>query len=195
MAERCGLFIIIALGESILVTGATFAEPALERRRRSPPSWSRSSAASRCGGSISTSAPSAASRQIASSDDPGRIARSGYTYIHILIVAGIIVAAVGDELVLPHPGGHDGHTDVTRRRRSRRPGALPGRQRAVQTPVGAELAAVASGRARPAGGAGAGGDDHHAAGPVGRTTAVLIMVAAWEWLSIGGRGTADAPSH
>ena len=26
MAERCGLFIIIALGESILVTGATFAE-------------------------------------------------------------------------------------------------------------------------------------------------------------------------
>lgn len=26
MAERCGLFIIIALGESILVTGATFAK-------------------------------------------------------------------------------------------------------------------------------------------------------------------------
>ena len=26
MAERCGLFIIIALGESILVTGATFGE-------------------------------------------------------------------------------------------------------------------------------------------------------------------------
>ena len=26
MAERCGLFIIIALGESILVTGATFAD-------------------------------------------------------------------------------------------------------------------------------------------------------------------------
>jgi low temperature requirement protein LtrA len=46
------------------------------------------------------------SRQIASSDDPGRMARSGYTYIHIPIVAGIIVAAVGDELVLHHPGGH-----------------------------------------------------------------------------------------
>ena len=49
------------------------------------------------------------SRAIASSDDPGRIARSGYTYIHILIVAGIIVSAVGDERVLHHPGGH---TDV-----------------------------------------------------------------------------------
>jgi low temperature requirement protein LtrA len=46
-----------------------------------------------------------ASRQIASSDDPGRMARSGYTYIHILILAGIIVAAVADELVLHHPGG------------------------------------------------------------------------------------------
>ena len=47
-----------------------------------------------------------ASRLIASSDDPGRLARSGYTYIHILIVAGIILAAVGDELVLQHPSGH-----------------------------------------------------------------------------------------
>jgi low temperature requirement protein LtrA len=26
LAERCGLFVIIALGESILVTGATFAD-------------------------------------------------------------------------------------------------------------------------------------------------------------------------
>ena len=39
----------------------------------------------------------------------GRMARSGYTYMHIPIVAGIIVAAVGDELVLHHP---DGHTDL-----------------------------------------------------------------------------------
>jgi low temperature requirement protein LtrA len=49
------------------------------------------------------------SKLAAASDDPGRIARNGYTYLHILIVAGIIVAAVGDELVLHHPGGH---TDV-----------------------------------------------------------------------------------
>ena len=34
------------------------------------------------------------------------MARSGYTYIHIIIVAGIIVTAVGDELVLHHPLGH-----------------------------------------------------------------------------------------
>jgi low temperature requirement protein LtrA len=49
------------------------------------------------------------SKKIAKSDDPGRIARSGYTYLHILIVSGIIVTAVGDELVLHHP---DGHTEL-----------------------------------------------------------------------------------
>ena len=46
------------------------------------------------------------SRTVAASTDPGRLARSGYTYLHIPIVAGIIVAAVADELILHHPGGH-----------------------------------------------------------------------------------------
>ena len=59
MAERCGLFIIIALGELILVTGATFAE--LEWTWVTAAAFSqRSSVASPCGGSISTSAPNAA---------------------------------------------------------------------------------------------------------------------------------------
>jgi len=38
------------------------------------------------------------------SDDPGRIARSA-TYFHLPIVAGIIVTAVADELVIAHPTG------------------------------------------------------------------------------------------
>ena len=46
------------------------------------------------------------SRVFSTSTDPGRLARSGYTYLHIPIVAGIIVAAVADELMLHHPGGH-----------------------------------------------------------------------------------------
>jgi low temperature requirement protein LtrA len=102
MAERCALFVIIALGESVLVTGATFA--ALP--------WT----AEHIGallvaftGSIAMWAiyfnigAERGSRQIAGSDDPGRLARNGYTYIHILIVSGIIVAAVGDDLALHHP--------------------------------------------------------------------------------------------
>jgi low temperature requirement protein LtrA len=45
-----------------------------------------------------------AHHRIASSADPGRQARIAYTYLHVLIVAGIIVSAVADELVLVHPG-------------------------------------------------------------------------------------------
>ena len=43
---------------------------------------------------------------IARSADPGRLGRSAYTYYHLPMVAGIIVAAVGDELTIAHPGGH-----------------------------------------------------------------------------------------
>jgi low temperature requirement protein LtrA len=48
----------------------------------------------------------AASEQLSKSSEPGRLARLAYTYLHMPIVAGIIVAAVADELVLKHPGGH-----------------------------------------------------------------------------------------
>ncbi len=105
MAERCGLFVIIALGESILVTGATFAELA----------WSPATVAafvSAFFGSVAmwwiyfNIGAERASHLIAQSADPGRLGRLAYTYVHIFIVAGIIVAAVADELVLVHPSGH-----------------------------------------------------------------------------------------
>ena len=54
MAERCGLFIIIALGEGLIITGATYAgaEPTTD----STPRFSTLSLArSQCGGSTSTS--------------------------------------------------------------------------------------------------------------------------------------------
>ena len=44
--------------------------------------------------------------RIMSSADPGRLARLAYTYLHIVLIAGIIVSAVGDELLLSHPLGH-----------------------------------------------------------------------------------------
>ena len=34
----------------------------------------------------------------------GRLARFAYTYVHLPIVAGIVVAAVGDKFLLAHPG-------------------------------------------------------------------------------------------
>jgi low temperature requirement protein LtrA len=105
MAERCALFIIIALGESILVTGATFAELA----------WTSEQIlafVSSLTGSIAMwwiyfhIGAEAGSEQLSRSDEPGRLARLAYTYLHMPIVAGIIVTAVADELVLHHPGGH-----------------------------------------------------------------------------------------
>jgi low temperature requirement protein LtrA len=51
-----------------------------------------------------------ARHRIEQCDDPGNIARLAYTYIHVLLVAGIVVTAVADELVLAHPVGH--HADL-----------------------------------------------------------------------------------
>jgi len=46
-----------------------------------------------------------ATQRFKTADDPGSIARLAYTYLHLPIVAGIVVAAVADELVLAHPYG------------------------------------------------------------------------------------------
>lgn len=105
LAERCALFIIIALGESILVTGATAAKLSV----------TPANLAAFANAFLSSIAmwwiyfhigAERASERIAHSHDPGRIARLAYTYVHLLLVAGIILVAVGDEFVIAHPGGH-----------------------------------------------------------------------------------------
>jgi low temperature requirement protein LtrA len=102
LAERCALFVIIALGESLLVTGATFAALA----------WDRVAIAAFLVALIGSIAmwwvyfdtgAERASRRIRHSTRPGLQARSAYTYLHALIVAGVIVGAVSDELLLSHP--------------------------------------------------------------------------------------------
>ena len=105
IAERCGLFIIIALGESILVTGATFSSLV----------WTFQVIAA-FGASLIGSlalwwiyfdtASETGSHQISSSSNPGSMARLAYTYLHLFLVAGIILTAVADEFVLAHPSGH-----------------------------------------------------------------------------------------
>jgi low temperature requirement protein LtrA len=112
MAERCGLFIIIALGESILVSGATFTD--LEW------TWPVVGAfVSTFIGSVAmwwiyfNIGAERAGHAISSSSDPGRMGRLAYTYFHLPIVAGIIVVAVADELVLTHTTGHVSLSFVT----------------------------------------------------------------------------------
>lgn len=105
IAERCGLFVIIALGESILITGATFAELA----------WTTATVAAFVSAFTATLTmwwlyfhigAERGSHLISGAEDPGRLARMAYTYMHLPIVAGIIVSAASDELVLAHPDGH-----------------------------------------------------------------------------------------
>jgi low temperature requirement protein LtrA len=105
MAERCALFIILAFGESIVVTGATFAELV----------WTTETVGAFASSFVGAVAmwwiyfhkgAEAGSELISRSSEPGRVARLAYTYLHMPIVAGIVLSAVADELVLKHPGGH-----------------------------------------------------------------------------------------
>lgn len=104
LAERCGLFIIIALGESLLVTGATFSGLAWSPMVVTAMVAAFGSAVAMWWVYFDVTA-ERASELIAHDDQPGRLARSAYTYLHLPMVAGIIVTAVGDELVLAHPRG------------------------------------------------------------------------------------------
>lgn len=106
MAERCALFVIICLGETILVTGRTIASMEL---------LDGFTILLLATAFVSTVTMwwiyfrfghGEAADLIEHSDTPGRIARLAFTYAHIPIVAGIILSAVAEELALHHPHGH-----------------------------------------------------------------------------------------
>jgi low temperature requirement protein LtrA len=104
MAERCALFIIIALGEGIIVTGATFAgEPMTPQRISAFLSaflcsvlmwWLYFDVGAERG-----------SRHIEGHEEPGKVARNAYTYLHMPIVAGVVLSAVADAMLLESPDG------------------------------------------------------------------------------------------
>lgn len=102
MAERCQLFVIVALGETLLISGATLSGA----NHVSTPMfiaffasfinsvamwWIYFDTSSKDG-----------SRAITQSDDQGRIA-SYFNYVHVVLIAGVIVSAVASELYLAHP--------------------------------------------------------------------------------------------
>jgi len=109
-AERCQAFILIALGESIVVIGATFA--GLLRPLSLPHADRAPTIAAFVVAFIGSVAlwwlyfdrsADEAARLIADSADPGRIGRTAYHLIHPIMVAGIIVIAAADDLVLARP--------------------------------------------------------------------------------------------
>lgn len=104
LAERCQLFVIIALGESVLLTGNTLAH---EKELTAPIAaafvvafmisvmmwWVYFSRAGR------------ATEIFEQSRNPGGMGRV-YTYFHMPMIAGIITLAVANEKVIAHPTGH-----------------------------------------------------------------------------------------
>ena len=102
--ERFQLFVIIALGESIVLAGGTASDTGL----------SLDVVAAMLLAFLSSTAlwwlyfGQVADRVLdviraATDEQRGKIGRDVYTYLHLPIVAGIVLVAVGDELVIAHP--------------------------------------------------------------------------------------------
>jgi low temperature requirement protein LtrA len=101
-SERFALFVIIALGESIVITGATVSGAELEA-----PILAAFATAFLTTAAMwwlyFTYVARIAERRLELAPNRTRMARDAYTYLHVLLIAGIIVSAVGDELVIAHP--------------------------------------------------------------------------------------------
>ena len=102
-ADRFQAFIIIALGESIGVTGLTAAAGSL----RGEALIALVVAFLETGalwwlyfGEVAEHS----RRELAQSEDPGALARDAYTYLHLPIVAGIIMVAVANDFLIADPG-------------------------------------------------------------------------------------------
>jgi low temperature requirement protein LtrA len=100
IAERCQGFILIALGESIVIIGTTLAGV----KSVTPASVTGFVVAFVTSVTLwwlyFDQSAEAAAEKIAHSDDPGRLGRSAYHLIHPVMVAGIIITAAADEKVL-----------------------------------------------------------------------------------------------
>jgi low temperature requirement protein LtrA len=101
-AERFQLFVIIVLGESIILTGATATDVGLTSSVVLALGVAFLSSVALWWLYFGREATSAVQR-MAADEAPGRVGRDAYTYLHLPIVAGILLTAVGDELVIAHP--------------------------------------------------------------------------------------------
>lgn len=101
-AERFQLFIIIALGESIVLTGATTSALDLGPARLVAFGLAFLATAALWWLYFDSIA-RRAEHDLEHAPNRTTLARDGYTYLHAIMVAGVIVSAVGDELVIAHP--------------------------------------------------------------------------------------------
>ena len=105
LAERCQLFVIVALGETVLASGASLGRA---------PAWEPEVLLALLATFVGTLAmwwlyfgtsSKDATAAITRSPDPGRIG-AFFHYVHAILIAGVIALAVGNDLVLAHPHAH-----------------------------------------------------------------------------------------
>ena len=94
---------IIALGESIVLTGVTAANAGLNASAVLALILAFIGTATLWWLYFDATAENSRADIVASAQ-AGRLARDAYSYLHIPIVAGIVAVAVGDNLLLAHPG-------------------------------------------------------------------------------------------
>jgi low temperature requirement protein LtrA len=105
-AERCQAFILLALGESIIVIGASLSGLA---SLGAVTGLAVAAFIVAFVGSVALwwiyfdRSADASARLLAASNDPGRLGRSAYVFIHPIMIAGIIAVAAADDEVLAHP--------------------------------------------------------------------------------------------
>jgi low temperature requirement protein LtrA len=106
-AERFQLFILIALGETVTATGATTSQLDITAARAfaflvafviAAAFWLL----------YFTRTTLVAQEHLERARDRTTMARNGYTYLHVVLVAGIIEAAVAAEIVISQPAGSVG---------------------------------------------------------------------------------------
>ncbi|WP_165219196.1 low temperature requirement protein A [Affinirhizobium pseudoryzae] len=103
MADRCALFVMICLGESILAIGRSFADEDLSWLVIATFVGAFLASVSMWWiyfhfGQVKTK------REMEETDEPGELALHVFTYGHMPVVAGVILAAISAEHLLAHPG-------------------------------------------------------------------------------------------
>ncbi|MFL5839687.1 MAG: low temperature requirement protein A [Thermoleophilaceae bacterium] len=102
--ERFQLFVIIALGETVVLAGATASGAGLSVAVVAALLLAFLSSAALWWLYFDQVAGTVFERiRAATAEDRGQIGRDVYTYLHLPIIAGIVLVAVGDELVIAHP--------------------------------------------------------------------------------------------
>ena len=102
--ERFQLFVIIALGESIVLASATASDTGLSVEVVAALLLAFLSSTALWWLYFGQVAGTVLERiRMATADERGQIGRDIYTYLHLPIIAGIVLVAVGDELVIAHP--------------------------------------------------------------------------------------------